>query len=195
MRPRHRLIAKLAKSADRSVDVEQEETMELGEFEDWVRNRYQIPGELSLYYGQDKLDDPYVELGTVLKSGDTLIVAFDKTVTAAAGGGYGHGGWVKSVLTEGSGGREKGGHGDQKSVTGGGGYGGDAKGAQGAGGEGIGGPANTGLGGTAKGGAGIGGAFTLAKGPRGPPGAGIGGSANTGSRGGESGTFTSTGTH
>ncbi|KAN0102662.1 hypothetical protein V8E51_010975 [Hyaloscypha variabilis] len=176
------------KSADRSVDVEQEETMELGEFEDWVRNRYQIPGELSLYYGRDKLDDPCVELGTVLKSGDTLIVAFDKTVTAA-GGGYGHGGWVKGVLAEGSRGR------DQESVTGGGGYGGDAKGSQGAGGEGFGGPANTGLGGTAKGGAGIGGTFTLAKGPRGAPGAGIGGSANTGSRGGESGTFTSTGTH
>jgi hypothetical protein len=98
-------------------------------------------------------------LRNVLAPGDTLTVAFDKTVRVG-GGGLGTGGEAEGVDATGGGGYGAGGEGNEKSVAGGAGYGGAAEGDKGTAGTGYGGVANTGSAhGIATGGAGFGGAF------------------------------------
>jgi hypothetical protein len=151
------LIVKLAKRADRQFEVEKDGAMKLGSFQVWVRNNYQIPGKLTLYYGERKLDDTHAALRTILPPGHTLRVAFNKFERFAAGG-LATGGKGEGPNALGEGGRAGGGHGGLASTGGGDGEGGAASGASGAGGIGIGGPAAAGsAGGTAEGGQGIGG--------------------------------------
>jgi hypothetical protein len=65
----------------------------------------------------EKLENPHVALGAVLVPGDTLTVAFDKTVRVG-GSALGTGGEAGGVNTTGGGGYGVGGQGNEKSVTG-----------------------------------------------------------------------------